>query len=147
MAKGTWNPPKTPFLDKAQQSALERLTPARQDPRCLSIADQTILAVSSAQGVIDNGGFKYFFGADWPGKPPYSYFSEAYRRIGANEAASAIDKAAALFPFPEPERDEERRKAFMASLSEDNVFENDPLCGDITIWEKLEAYAKLLTTH
>src|SRR5262245_20000194 len=94
-----WNPPKTPFLARARQAALKRLGESRQDPRCLGLADQTILAVSSAQGVIDNGGFPYFFGPTWPGQPPYSFFAEAYRRIGADGPAACIEQAAALFPF------------------------------------------------
>jgi hypothetical protein len=40
------------------------------------------LLVNGAQGIIDNGGYKYFFGQDWPGTPPYDDFANAYEAIG-----------------------------------------------------------------
>lgn len=135
MTSGSWNPPKTPFLDIARRAALKRLTPGRDDPRGLSLLDQTILAVSSAQGVIDNGGFRYFFEGDWPGRPPYSFFSDAYRRIGAEGPAKCIDDAAALFPFANPERHEKRRTRFLKSLAHTHelVQLGDRVCGDVTV--------------
>src|SRR4026209_325238 len=58
---------------------------------------RVFIRVYSAQPVIDNGGFVYFFENDWPGNPPYSSFSEAYREIGATDVADWIDRAARLF--------------------------------------------------
>ena len=140
---------KTPFLDRAREQALQRLTRAREDPGCLSLFDQTILAVSSAQGVIDNGGFRHFFGSDWPRQPPYSFFSDAYRRIGQAGPAQCIDRAVRLFPFRNAERHEDRRERFLESLPDTHEFIvlGDRVCGDATVWEALERYARNRTGH
>jgi hypothetical protein len=58
---------------------------------------QVFITIYSAQGIIDNGGFGYFFESDWPDKPPYSRFSDAYREIGAADVAELIDRGARLF--------------------------------------------------
>jgi len=139
---------RTPFATRAREDALNRLG-SRDDPRCLSITDQTILAVSSAQGVIDNGGFRYFFGADWPGQPPYSFFSDAYRRIGAEMAATCLDEALDLFPFADPERHGDLRKEFLGSLPDTHelLALGDRVCGDQAVWEHLEQYAKRQSGH
>jgi Domain of unknown function (DUF4375) len=143
------NPPGTPFLDRARDAALKRLGVSREDPRCLGVFDQTILAVSSAQGVIDNGGFRDFFEGDWPGKPPYSFFSDAYRRIGAEAPAKCIDQAAALFRFKHPERHNERRQRFLQQLpdSHELITLGDTVCGDVTVWQRLEQYARNHSGH
>lgn len=148
MTSSGWNPPETPFLDRARAEAL-RLPESQDDPRSLKIADQTILAVSSAQGVIDNGGFAYFFGADWPGQPPYSFFSDAYRRIGAEAAANCIDRGVSLFPFAHPERHKNRRKAFLKSLPDTHelIVLGHRVCGDVSVWVLLEQYAKGQSGH
>jgi Domain of unknown function (DUF4375) len=141
-------PSSTPFTDRAVQEARRRQG-SRADPRCLSIADQTIAAVYSAQGVIDNGGLEYFFGSDWPGQPPYSFFSGAYRRIGAEEAATCIDEAVRLFPFLNPEQHEEDRKQFIKGLPESHEFVVLSLrvCGDERVWKCLEEYARRQAGH
>src|SRR5262245_43487107 len=100
MPKSGGKASRTSFLDQAREVAQKRLSPSANDLRRLDLKDQAILAVSSAQGVIDNGGLAYFFEEDWPGQPSYSLFSDAYRRIGADAAARFLDAAAALFPFP-----------------------------------------------
>ena len=131
-------------MDLARRGALKRLTLAGDVLKSLSICDQTILAVSSAQGVIDNGGFQHFFEGDWPDKPPYSYFSDAYRRIGAEGAAQCIDRAAALFPFAQPERHGKRRQRFLKSLPEAHELFvlGDRVCGDVEVWSLLETYVR-----
>jgi hypothetical protein len=63
---------------------------------------QVFITIYSAQGIIDNGGFGYFFESDWPGQPPYSRFSDAYRDIGAANVAGFIDRAASLFGIADP---------------------------------------------
>ena len=143
------HPPETPFLDRAHEAALTRLTQAGDDALTLSRVDQTILAVSSAQGVIDNGGFQDFFESDWPNTPPYSFFSDAYRRIGAQGPAACIDEAAALFPFDNPEQHDEERREFLGSLPETHaLFElGDRVRGDTSVWGLLERYAKEHSGH
>lgn len=81
----------------------------------LSWPEQVVALIYSAQGVIDSGGFEYFFGNDWPEQLPYSVFADAYREIGADESAECIEAAEKLFPFPDPHRAEEARIDFMAT--------------------------------
>jgi hypothetical protein len=78
----------------------------------------TVWAVEQAQGVIDNGGFQYFFENDWPENPAYSVFMDAFRRIGADEAADCIHDAMEMFPSSNPHLDYQMRREFMDSLRE-----------------------------
>src|SRR4051794_7668624 len=77
---------------------------------------RTVACVLTGQGVINNGGLHYFFESDFPNSPPYSFFVEAYRMIGANDAADALEKAVALFPFKDPQRHVDRRNKFLDSF-------------------------------
>jgi hypothetical protein len=63
---------------------------------------QVVMLVVNLQGTANNGGFIYFFEADWPGNPPYSVFGDALRAIGADESADCVEVAATLFPFKDP---------------------------------------------
>ena len=76
----------------------------------------TVWAVEQAQGIIDNGGLQYFFENDWPKNPSYSVFVEAFRRIGAVEAADCIQDAVEMFPFKSPHLDHQMRREFLSSL-------------------------------
>ena len=76
----------------------------------------TFWAVEKAQGVTDNGGFQYFFENDWPEQPPYSLFVEAFRRIGAQEAADCLEQAVAIFPSTSPQLDYQMRRNHMDFL-------------------------------
>jgi hypothetical protein len=100
--------------------------------------------VHGAQGVIDNGGFRYFFENDWPGRPPYSFFSKAYRRIGAARAAQRIEQAVASLPYRRPHLAARGRNRFMNGLAEDDPFFalDREVCGDVTIWAKLERFVE-----
>ena len=133
----------TPMLDRAVKVAFRTLDAAGGDARRLPVPMATVVCVYGAQGVIDNGGFQYFFENDWPCQPPYSMFWKAYARIGAHEAAAAIESAVALFPFARPHRSRAKREAFMAARSRsDRFFRLDTVCGDATVWPKLEAYVR-----
>jgi hypothetical protein len=76
--------------------------------------------------------------------PPYSVFVEAYRQIGALDAAARLQKAVAMFPFESPHLDQQQRVKFMESLDEEHEFFQlgDEVCGDKNIWSALEAYSK-----
>lgn len=76
----------------------------------------TVWAVEGAQGIIDNGGFQYFFENDWPENPEYSLFVDSFRRIGAAEAADCIQDAASMFPFSMPHLDCDMRREHMDFL-------------------------------
>ncbi len=105
---------------------------------------QNFLLVVSAQGVIDNGGYRYFFGADWPGNPPYSKFIGAYQAIGCEEQAKELERVVGTFPFRDPHLHKGKRKWFMRTNYDQEKFEvrgwGDKLCGDETVWEKLALY-------
>lgn len=75
--------------------------------------EQVVAIVYGAQGLIDHGGFRHFFANNWPDNPPYSVFADAYRDIGAVEAAECIEAAASLFPFSDPHRDRDGRRAVL----------------------------------
>src|SRR5262249_36399230 len=116
---------------------------AGNSPLRLPLPLQTLVVIYSAQGVIDNGGLEYFFEANFPGRPPYSIFGLAYRRIGAIDAAECIEKAIAMFPFSEPHRRRRQRQRF---LDHDPPPEfrvlSDRICGDDSVWERLSDYVE-----
>jgi hypothetical protein len=129
------------LLDRASDEAFARLEAVGGDLAALPIPIQTVVVIYSAQGVIDNGGLEYFYENDWPGQPAYSSFSDAYRRIGAVEAAECIERTASLFPFAEPHRYEGWRRRFLERGSPPEFRTlSDRICGDETVWEKLAAY-------
>jgi hypothetical protein len=102
------------------------------------------ILVYAAQGVIDNGGYRYFFGADWPNNPPYQLFIDAYRAIECENQAKDIERIIASFPFDNPHLHAGRRKQYINDNYDHERGEikewGDPLCGDDEIWSKLEAY-------
>jgi len=91
------------FADVHRDAPLGHLSPARQ----------IFVRIYTAQGIIDNGSLPYFFGSDFPDTPNYSVFSDAYREIGAEEVASWLDAAVALFPGPIPHLDSDMRKHYI----------------------------------
>jgi hypothetical protein len=109
-----------------------------------------VAIVHAAQGVIDNGGLQYFFEADFPGKPPYSLFVDAYREIGASDAALVLEQAVSLFPFREPHQHVRDRNWFMDSFKNQDGDEvnspftplTDMLCGNRVVWVCLEAFVE-----
>jgi hypothetical protein len=130
-------------LDSASEFAFAELERVGGDPHKLDIPIQTVVVIFSAQGVIDNGGFQYFFESDFPQNPPYSFISDAYRRIGATEAAGYVDEAVAMFPFPDPHLSAKKRNAWMKKHAPEGsrfIEIGDRVCGDETVWKKLAKY-------
>jgi hypothetical protein len=111
---------------------------------------RTVAIICSVQGVIDNGGLQYLFEADFPGKPDYRLFVEAYRAIGADDAAAVLETAVALFPFDSPHQHVRKRNEFMDGFKDEDgdavnsPFESltDKLCGNKEVWEKLRQYVQ-----
>ena len=134
--------PAESLLDRASDYAFKELERIGGDPLKLPVPLQTVVLIYPAQGMVDNGGFRYLFENDFLGNPPYSIFSDAYRRIGAVEAAEYLDRAVAMFPFDQPHLSAERRNEFMDSLDESSEFFElgDRVCGDETVWARLEEY-------
>ncbi|HEX3471648.1 MAG TPA: DUF4375 domain-containing protein [Silvibacterium sp.] len=131
------------FLDRAADYAFAELERVGGDPLKLDTPLLTIAVLYHFQGMVDNGAFRYAFENNFPFSPPYSMFADAYRRIGATQAAENLERSVAMFPFENPHEHEEERNAFMDSLNEsDKFFElGDEVCGDESIWTAMEEYA------
>jgi hypothetical protein len=102
------------------------------------------LLIHAAQGIIDNGGYRYFFGSDWPGKPPCSRFIDAYRAIGCEKQARELERVIRTFPFDNPHLYESKRKKYMDENYVDDKDEvlgwGEALCGDEEVWKELAIY-------
>ena len=106
----------------------------------------TIAVIFAAQGVIDNGGFRYFFENDWPKNPPYSIFYDAYDRIGLQDEAKNLKDAVLSFGINGPERQIELRNKYIDENYDEDKFEvkgwNDTICGNEFVWDKLVLWVK-----
>ncbi len=134
----------TDILSAGFDKAERLLKKARGNMDSIPTSAANLLIIFSAQGVIDNGGYRYFFESDWPKQPPYSRFIEAYSAIGCEKQAADLARVVSTFPFDEPHLNAEKRNQFMdANYDEDECIVNgwgDMLCGDEEVWSKLEAY-------
>lgn len=108
----------------------------------------TVWAVTRAHEATCNGGFEYFFENDWPENPPYSVFVEAFREIGALEAASYLQQAVENFPFPDPHLHVDKRCEHLVA-SRSNPDEDDSIIDELgsrlsdlddDTYTKIEAY-------
>ena len=134
------------WLEALFDEACEMMDDFDDDVSRLEEPYRTVAIIFSAQGIIDNGGFCYFFENDWPHCPPYSLFADAYERIGRIKGASAIRSAVASFGFETPETNLEGRRKFMEQNYNEEEFEvsgwEDCLCGDQKVWSDLAAWVK-----
>ena len=107
---------------------------------------RTFLLVHAAQGVIDNGGYSYFFGPDWPNQLPYEEFAEAYDEIGCTNQAMDIRRIISSFPFSDPHLQSDKRANYIHDNYDGEALEvrkwGDALCGDKKVWEKLSVFYK-----
>jgi hypothetical protein len=131
-------------LGKPYDHAVARLHDAGGDLHALAVPLRTLLMVESAQSFIDSGGLAYFYEADFPNQPAYAEFVEAYRLIGAGDAADCIERTSLMFPFDEPHLFEELRQMWLEKLAADPAGEfarlSDRISGDASVWAKLAAY-------
>ena len=131
-------------IDKAFEQATIKLKKVDDHIDDLPRSVANFLIVYSAQGVIDNGGYRYFFGADWPNNPPYSKFVGAYSAIGCVKQSHDMDRVVSTFPFENPHLSESKRIKFIEANYDEDEFEvkgwGEMLCGDNDVWEKLESY-------
>ncbi|VXC69142.1 hypothetical protein MASSI9I_90328 [Massilia sp. 9I] len=74
---------------------------------------RTAIIVDTALGIIGNGGFQYFFEANFPDDPDYSLFIEAFDRVGLSEIAQGMATLVTMFPFEAPHQSAERRLRFL----------------------------------
>lgn len=112
--------------------------------RKCAVPVQVVLLVDSAQGVIDNGGLQYFYEVDFEEQGPYSDFVEAYRAIGAEDAAGLLERSIGLFPFANPHFHHEKRQLWLDEVREDENHEfngvSDKLIGHKGVFPKLKEY-------
>jgi hypothetical protein len=131
-------------LGQPYDHAIERLQAAGGDVSMLPLPLQTLLLIESAQGIIDSGGLEFFYEADFPNNPPYALFVDAYRRIGADAAASCIEATALMFPFEEPHLFEELRQLWLERLRLEAGGEfarlSAAVSGDASVWTRLADY-------
>ena len=131
-------------LGQPYDYAIDRLQAAGGDVFALPVPLQTLLLIESAQGIIDTGGLEFFYEADFPNNPPYALFVEAYRRIGADAAASCIEATARMFPFEEPHLFEELRQLWLERLRLEGAGEfarlSAAVSGDASVWTRLADY-------
>src|SRR5262249_28323099 len=132
------------FLDLAAEYTYKELDRVGGDPTKLDTPRQTVAVLYTIQAIIDNGSFQYLFESSFPVNPPYSVFVEAYRRIGALDAAERLEKAVTMFPFENPHLQQQQRVKFMETLDEEDEFFQlgDEVCGDEKVWSALKDYAK-----
>ena len=131
-------------IDTAYEQATKKLHGVGDDIAKLPKSVSTFLLVYSAQGVIDNGGYQYFFESDWPGNPAYSTFIDAYREIGCEQQAADFARVVSSFPFETPHLHESARNTYMCDNLDEDEREvkgwGDALCGDEEVWSTLANY-------
>lgn len=112
---------------------------------------QVALMVETAQGIIDNGGLQYFYESDFEEQPAYEKFVEAYRAIGATEAAQLLQRSVELIPFPAPHRDEKARQQWLDQWRGDAPSEfnqlSDRLVGHAEVFPRLASYMQAHRQH
>ena len=132
------------IISEAFKQAAAKLKSVGDDIDKLPKIVSTFLIVYSAQGVLDNGGYRYFFESDWPDNQQYSKFIEACSEIGCIKQSTELARVISTFPFENPHLDESARNKYIDSNLDEEEFElkgwGDALCGDQEVWTKLEAY-------
>lgn len=61
-------------------------------PSCFPEPWFVVWAVVHSFGIIENGGFRFFFENDWPDGVTYERFIDAYKAIGASESAQCLNE-------------------------------------------------------
>ena len=128
------------------EAAFERLDRVDDDVSRLPLELAAFVRVYAAQGVIDNGGYPYFFEQDWPGRPSYREFVSAYEAIGCKGQAAELDRIVDTFGFEDPHLHRELRTAFLEEHLDEETSEvqlwGDALCGDERVWVALLEHAR-----
>lgn len=132
------------LLDRAIAYSIACVEAAAGDVFQLPLPVQTVAVVQTTQGIIDNGGLEYFYESDFVGTPPYSFFVDTFRRIGAEAAATRIEASALMFPFSDPHLNEAKRQQWLDGVKECETHEfvvlSRAACGDASVFAKLAEY-------
>lgn len=129
------------LVDRVSDQVLGRMKAEGLHPHDLPPPQSVVALVVPAQGVIDNGGLRYFFENDWPGQPPYSVFVDAYQVIGADPEARAIAEAAASFGVTHPERDRAARLAGLEAAVGNHLEKLEATLSS-DVWQLLDAFVR-----
>ena len=73
------------------------------------------IMINTGQAIIDNGGFQYFFGSDFP-NVSHEEFIEAYGLLGFTDHAEKLKYVISVFPNGEPQINLQERQAFFCKL-------------------------------
>lgn len=84
-----------------------------QEVKRLDHPCRVVVIVYSAWGLIENGGFQYFFESNFPEEPPYEVFIQAFSSVGLTDIALRFSKLISLFPFDEPHKFPRKRQEFI----------------------------------
>jgi hypothetical protein len=139
-------------LSSLSAEAFERLESVGSDPLRFPEPWKTIVLIRSVQGVIDNGGFTYFFENDWPNKAPYEEFAMAYDRIGKHDAAIAIRDAVSAMGLVNAETRIDDRRAYIERNGNEhnpaiNGWDDDAIVGDETVMTSLAVWIRSQNSH
>jgi len=72
---------------------IQRITSGGFDPYNAPWDHKVCVMLHAAQGIIDNGGFEYFFEAPFDGRPILEEFPRAFEAVGAQSSAAALREA------------------------------------------------------
>lgn len=75
--------------------------------------ERTLIAIYTAQGIIGNGGFAYFFESDFQGNHTYETIINSYINIGLEQYAQSIENVLSLFPGGKPHMNTKQRESFI----------------------------------
>ncbi len=75
--------------------------------------ERTLIAIYTAQGIIRNGGFAYFFELDFKGNNAYETIINSYKNLGLFEHAQSIERVLALFSGNKPQENFKEREEFI----------------------------------
>jgi hypothetical protein len=118
--------------DRANVEGIEGLGPQ----------ERTVLLPWWLKGIVDNGGFKYFY----EGATETLAVAEAFDALGLSEAAAACRQAHARVPEEMLDRGFEACREWMDTLDEDALEElfSEP---DRVIWDLEESLEKVLAAY
>lgn len=87
-------------------SIIRRVTSKGFNPREASWVHKVCVMLHAAQGIIDNGGFEYFFESPFDSDPVMEDFPEVFETVGAHSSAEAVREAIRRSLSPAPKYDD-----------------------------------------
>lgn len=92
------------YLDmvKLISETADRILAGGFNPRTSPWEHRVCMMLITAQGIIDNGGFEYFFESEFDGSPDMNDFVLVYDAVGASSSANAVKEALLRAKEPVP---------------------------------------------